>query len=50
MLSEWFVEVPSDLASEWLLVLCPMGKRSFVLASRVSYNVTSYMLKKKDKI
>lgn len=36
MLSEWLVEVPSDLASQWLLVLCPVGKRCLVVASRVS--------------
>ncbi|XP_076354540.1 snurportin-1 isoform X2 [Tachypleus tridentatus] len=34
MLSEWLVEVPSDLSEEWLLVLCPEGKRNLVIASR----------------
>lgn len=37
MLSEWLVEIPSDLASQWLLVLCPVGKRCLVVASRVCY-------------
>ena len=36
MLSEWLVEVPSDFADEYLMVLCPWGKRCLVVASRVS--------------
>ena len=26
MLSEWLVEVPADLASHWILILCPEVK------------------------
>lgn len=33
MLSEWLVEVPCDINTEWLLKLCPVGKRSLVVAS-----------------
>lgn len=31
MLSEWLVEVPSDFASEWITVLCPVAKRCLVV-------------------
>ncbi|XP_054706628.1 snurportin-1-like [Uloborus diversus] len=34
MLSEWLVEVPNDLAEEWTLVLCPVGKRCLVISTR----------------
>ncbi|XP_077988962.1 snurportin-1-like [Glandiceps talaboti] len=34
MLSEWLVEVPSDFQQEWVMVLCPVGKRSLVVAAR----------------
>ncbi|NWU90534.1 SPN1 protein, partial [Upupa epops] len=34
MLSEWLVDVPLDLEQEWLVVVCPVGKRSLVVASR----------------
>ncbi|XP_043536454.1 snurportin-1 isoform X1 [Chiloscyllium plagiosum] len=36
MLSEWLVDVPSDLIEEWLLVVCPVGKRTLIIASRGS--------------
>ncbi|XP_031419627.1 snurportin-1 [Clupea harengus] len=36
MLSEWLVEVPAEMASDWLLVPCPVGKRSLVIASKGS--------------
>lgn len=36
MLSEWLIEVPPDLADLWLLVVCPTGKRSLIVASRGS--------------
>lgn len=36
MLSEWLVDVPDDLQQEWLMVLCPFGKRNLVIASNVS--------------
>ncbi|XP_002130907.2 snurportin-1 [Ciona intestinalis] len=34
MLSEWLVEVPDDFESDWLMVVCPLGKRNLVVASR----------------
>ena len=36
MLSEWLVDVPDDLQQEWLMVVCPFGKRNLVIASNVS--------------
>lgn len=36
MLSEWLVDVPVDLEEEWVVVVCPVGKRALVVASRVS--------------
>lgn len=36
MLSEWMVDVPADLSSDWLMVVCPVGKRSLVVASKGS--------------
>lgn len=36
MLSEWLVDVPLDLEQEWVVVVCPIGKRALVVASRVS--------------
>lgn len=46
MLSEWLVDVPLDLEKEWVVVVCPVGKRALVVASRVSScsssNVLSY--------
>ncbi|XP_072881033.1 snurportin-1 [Hemitrygon akajei] len=36
MLSEWLVDVPADLAEEWLLVVCPVGKRTLIIASKGS--------------
>lgn len=36
MLSEWLVDVPEDLASEWTAVVCPQGRRCLVVASYVS--------------
>jgi snurportin-1 len=34
MLSEWLVEVPDDLESEWVMVKVPEGKRCLVVAGR----------------
>ncbi|CAL1544975.1 unnamed protein product [Lymnaea stagnalis] len=34
MLSEWLVEVPSDFATEWITVLCPVAKRCLIVASK----------------
>ncbi|XP_066134362.1 snurportin-1 isoform X7 [Saccopteryx bilineata] len=36
MLSEWLIDVPSDLGQEWIVVVCPVGKRSLIVASRGS--------------
>ncbi|KAK7891791.1 hypothetical protein WMY93_023754 [Mugilogobius chulae] len=36
MLSEWLVDVPAELSSDWLLVVCPVGKRSLIVASKGS--------------
>ncbi|XP_069480661.1 snurportin-1 [Ambystoma mexicanum] len=36
MLSEWLIDVPPDLSKDWLLVVCPIGKRSLVVASKGS--------------
>ena len=36
MLSEWMVDIPEDLQEEWLMVVCPVGKRNLVIASNVS--------------
>ncbi|XP_054858617.1 snurportin-1 [Eublepharis macularius] len=36
MLSEWLIDVPPDLAEEWILVVCPVGKRTLIVASRGS--------------
>lgn len=47
MLSEWLVEVPSDLVNQWLMLLCPVGKRSLVVASRgitKIYTKSGYMI------
>ena len=32
MLSEWFQDAPPDFATTWRMVVCPMGKRSLVIA------------------
>ncbi|XP_028306716.1 snurportin-1 [Gouania willdenowi] len=36
MLSEWLVDVPSELHTDWLMVVCPVGKRSLIVASKGS--------------
>ncbi|NXA41124.1 SPN1 protein, partial [Eudromia elegans] len=36
MLSEWLVDVPLDLEQEWVAVVCPVGKRALVVASKGS--------------
>ncbi|KAL3867503.1 hypothetical protein ACJMK2_044704 [Sinanodonta woodiana] len=41
MLSEWLVEVPADFEQEWLMVVCPFGKRCLVVSSQGSTNVYS---------
>lgn len=34
MLSEWMVDVPQDLTETWIMVPCPLGKRSRLVASK----------------
>ncbi|CCD62354.1 Snurportin-1 [Caenorhabditis elegans] len=41
MLSEWLVDIPESLSSDWTMVMAPVGKRTLVVASRgftVAYN------------
>uniref|UniRef100_A0A8R1DP61 Snurportin-1 n=1 Tax=Caenorhabditis japonica TaxID=281687 RepID=A0A8R1DP61_CAEJA len=41
MLSEWLVDIPESLSTEWTMVMAPQGKRTLVVASRgftTSYN------------
>lgn len=35
MLSEWLVDVPSDLEENWLVKPCPKGQRMMVVATQV---------------
>lgn len=49
MLSEWLVDVPDDLQHEWLMVLCPFGKRNLVIASNgftAAYTKSGYRINK----
>ena len=34
MLSEWLVEVPDDFQDEWIMLVCPYGKRNLLVAAR----------------
>lgn len=34
MLSEWLVERPEDFEQDWLMVVCPIGRRSLIVAAR----------------
>lgn len=34
MLSEWMVDVPRDLEDNWMMVVCPVGKRSLIVAAK----------------
>ncbi|XP_056272334.1 snurportin-1 [Pseudoliparis swirei] len=36
MLSEWLVDVPPELDTDWVMVVCPVGKRSLIVASKGS--------------
>ncbi|RNA37132.1 snurportin-1 [Brachionus plicatilis] len=33
MFSEWLIEVPNDLDQNWIMAVCPVGKRCLVVAS-----------------
>ena len=37
MLSEWMVDKPKDLVENWVMVPCPVGKRSLVVATNVGF-------------
>ena len=41
MLSEWLVDVPKDFHQNWLMIVCPVGKRCLVIASKGSTTVHS---------
>lgn len=34
MLSEWIVDPPTDLTTNWLMVVCPVGKRVLIVAHK----------------
>lgn len=42
MLSEWLIDRPADIETDWTCVLCPKGRRCLVVAKMVS--VTSILL------
>lgn len=42
MLSEWLVDVPSDLEENWIMVLSPIGKRCLLVASKVYIYFSMY--------
>lgn len=35
MMSEWMLEVPQDLVGKWIVVPCPQGKRTLLVARKV---------------
>jgi snurportin-1 len=35
MFSEWLDEIPHDFETNWIMCLCPIGKRCLVVASDV---------------
>lgn len=35
MMSEWMLEVPQDFVEKWIMVPCPQGKRTLVVAHKV---------------
>ena len=39
MFSEWFVDIPGDLDENWLMMLCPKGRRTLVITQRVGIHV-----------
>lgn len=48
MLSEWMVDVPENLSTDWLMVPAPVGKRCFVLAGNgvtKLYHRSGYVIK-----
>ncbi|RWS09191.1 Snurportin-1-like protein [Dinothrombium tinctorium] len=48
MLSEWLLKIPNDFADNWILVLCPIGKRCLVVAAKgqtKAFARNGYMIK-----
>ncbi|KHN85719.1 Snurportin-1 [Toxocara canis] len=35
MLSEWLVDIPDTLSTDWICLPCPLGKRALVVASNI---------------
>lgn len=35
------MDIPEDLQEEWLMVVCPVGKRNLIIASNVSLSFTN---------
>ena len=35
------MDIPEDLQEEWLMVVCPVGKRNLIIASNVSFSFTN---------
>lgn len=49
MMSEWMLEIPQDLLEKWIMVPCPQGKRTLVVACKGAtkvYNKRGYLLAK----
>ena len=47
MLSEWVIDPPENLEKDWVMVVCPTGKRMLVVAHKVSWflpNQTGHIL------
>ena len=47
MLSEWLVTIPEDFSTDWVLVLCPIGKRCLVVSNKgqtKAYSRTGYLM------
>jgi len=44
MLSEWMLEIPDNFADDWVMVPCPVGKRSLVIASNVCYFISLFCI------
>lgn len=34
MLSEWMVDIPKDFEQDWIMLICPIGRRSLVIAAK----------------
>lgn len=41
MMSEWMLDVPQDLLEKWIIVPCPQGKRTLVVACKVCWEESS---------